>query len=221
MILTIISCKNENRNKSLKPEIELSKKKNTTSEFYKDNSEVKYVKDETNQTSYSQILKDLDKDGIKDSISFGQQKEVIICKLSTNKFKPIYSQTGLSDEMSSGIKETKNGFEFYVNHMRAGFANQFRYEEKDKKIRLIGMSRYEFGPANNDGSGNSSVNLLTNKYIGEWHHYDLKKEKLIKMPTIKSRMYFSKIYLENYNSKSQYEYQEKCSALYYIQKKKM
>lgn len=173
------------------------------------------------QASFSQVIKDLDRDGIKDSISYNQDQGVIICKLSTNKFKPIYSQPNLSGEMSTGIKETKSGFEFYVNHMRAGYANQFRYEKKDKKIRLIGMSRYEFGPATNDGSGESSVNLLTNNYIGEWNHFDLKKDVLIKMPTITSKMYFPKIYLEYYDGKHQFEYQEKCSALYYEQKKRM
>lgn len=173
------------------------------------------------QTSFSQIIKDLDKDGVKDSISFDQHKRVLICKLSTHKFKPIYSQTELSDEMNSGVRETKNGFDFFVNHMRAGYANQFRYEENDKKIRLIGMSRYEFGPASNDGSGKSSVNLLTSEYIGKWNHYDLEKDSLIKMATIKTKMYFPKIYLESYDGKYQSKYQEKCSALYHKLKKKM
>lgn len=104
--------------------------------------------------------------------------------------------------------------------MRAGYANQFRYEEKDKKIRLIGMSRYEFGPASNNGSGESSVNLLTNSYIGEWNAYESEKERLIKMPTLATKMYFPKIYLENYDESYQDNYQEQCSALYYKQRSK-
>jgi hypothetical protein len=83
------------------------------------------------------------------------------------------------------------------------------------------MSRYEFGPANNDGCGKSSLNLVTNNYIGEWYHYDMTKEELIKMPTIKTKMYFPKIYLEHYDGRYQSEYEEKCSELYYKQKKKM
>lgn len=174
-----------------------------------------------NQITFAQIVKDLDKDGIKDSVDFDRQTGRIICKLSSQKFKPIYSQPELSDELNSGISATKNGFEFYVNYMRAGYKSQFRYEPKDKKVRLIGMSRYEFGPASNDGSGQSSVNLLTNNYIGDWHHFDLEKNELIKMPTIKTRMYFEKTFLENYDGSTQSVFLQNCGNLYYQQKKKM
>lgn len=172
-------------------------------------------------TSSQEVIKDLDGDGIKDSVWYDQNRNIIVCKLSTHHFQDLYSQSELSHEMNAGVRATKNGFEFFVNHMRAGYANQFRYEPKDKKIRLIGMSRYEFGPASNDGSGESSVNLLTNDYIGEWHHYDIHKNALIKMPTIKSKMFFPKIYLEEFDGASQSEFQEKCSKLYYKEKKKM
>jgi hypothetical protein len=167
------------------------------------------------------VIKDLDKDGKQDTVTYDPSEGVIICKLSSKNFKPVYSKTGLSDEINSGVQATKSGFEFFVNHMRAGGKSQFRYEPKEKKIRLIGMSRYEFGPANNNGSGESSVNLLTNKYIGLWNYYDENKEKLIAMPAIKVNMLFPKIYLENYDGSSDGEFMEKCSALYYEQKNKM
>ena len=175
------------------------------------------------QSSFSQIItKDLDKDGIKDIIAFDHEHSKLSCNLSTNNFKPVmYYGMETMEEPNSGIRETKSGFEFFVNHMRAGFANQFRYEKKDKKIRLIGMSRYELGSANHDGSGESSVNLLTNNYIGEWNYYDDKNEKLIKMQPIKTKMYFPKIYLENYDTSYQIQYLDKCTELYHEQKKKM
>ncbi len=83
------------------------------------------------------------------------------------------------------------------------------------------MNRYEFGPASNDGSGESSVNLLTGQYIGNWNYYDLKKEELIKIPTIKSKMIFPKIYLENFSEKIYLDYSEKCSSLYIKRKNKL
>ena len=175
----------------------------------------------TFQSFSAQVIKDLDGDLIKDTVTFNAEKGMIICKLSTQKFKPIRSQPDLTDEMQSGVQETKSGFEFIVNYMRAGFAHQFRYEPKDKKVRLIGMSMYNFGPASNDGSGEGSVNLLTNTYIGEWYHYDDPKSKLIKMPTIKSKMVFPKIYLDNYSGSYLNEFQKKSNALYYQYKKKM
>ncbi len=131
------------------------------------------------------------------------------------------SKPSLTDERNAGIRATKNGFEFYVNYMRAGFAHQFRYDGQTKKIRLIGMSRYEFGNAANDGSGKSSVNLLTNDYMGEWNYYNLDRQKLIKMGTIRTKMYFPKETLENYDGGIQGDYAEKCSALYENKKQKM
>jgi len=85
-------------------------------------------------------------------------------------------------------------------------------------MQLIGMERYEFGPVNNEGSGESSVNLLTNQYIGKWSYYDVNKDKLVKMPTIRTKMIFPKIYLEDFSDDIDFDYSEKCSELY-IKKK--
>lgn len=167
------------------------------------------------------VIKDLDGDAVTDTVSFDPASGRIVCRLSTRKFRPTVSQPGLADEVNCGVRATKSGFEFYVNYMRAGYANQFRYERAEQKIRLIGMSRYEFGPASNDGSGESSVNLLTNSYIGEWNHFNDAARKLVKMPTIKTKMYFPKTYLAGYSGTQQAEFEEKCSALYYQQKAKM
>lgn len=163
---------------------------------------------------FSQVSKDLDQDEKLDEVTFDTENGRIVCKLSSQNYKPIYSKEGLSEEGNVEIRETKNGFEFSVPSMRAGFVHQFRYEPKEKKIRLIGMKRYEFGPANNDGSGESSVNLLTGDYIGEWYHFDLGKNELIKLPTIKTKMKFPKVYLDNYDTFPEGEYEDSCSALY-------
>jgi hypothetical protein len=171
-------------------------------------------------SSFSQVTKDLDGDKIMDKVYYDSASSIIVCKLSTNKFKAIKSKANLSDEEQCGVRTTKNGFEFFIDYMRAGFAHQFRYDIKSKKIQLIGMSRYEYGPASNDGSGKSSVNLLTNNYIGEWYHYDLNKDKLIKMEVIKTKMIFQKMYLENYDGGYQSIYEEKCVQMYRKMKKK-
>ena len=173
------------------------------------------------QASVAQVVKDLDGDAVADTVSFDPADGQITCRLSTQQFRPIVSQPGLADETNCGVRATKSGFEFFVGYMRAGYANQFRYEKNDQKIRLIGMSRYEFGPATNDGSGESSVNLLTNSYIGEWNHFNEATRKLVKMPTITTKMYFPKTYLAGYSGAAQSAFEEKCSALYYQQKAKM
>jgi len=130
--------------------------------------------------SQEKLVKDIDFDNIKDTVYLDTKEAVIVCQLSGKGFKKIKSKAIEILNRNSGIVKTKNGFEFQNNWMRGGYANQFRYDKTLKKIQLIGMSRYEFGPANNDGSGESSVNLLTGDYIGNWNYFDEKKVELIK-----------------------------------------
>jgi len=168
----------------------------------------------------NKLAKDLDGDAVLDSIYIDYKTSKIICMLSTNSFKKIESKEIEMMNESSSIEDAKNGFIFSNHWMRAGYENQFRYDKKSRKIRLIGMSRYEFGNAANDGSGESSVNLLTSDYIGNWNYYDDVKKELIKIPTIKTKMAFSKIYLESFNDGVYYDlYAEKCAALYHKHKK--
>lgn len=80
------------------------------------------------------------------------------------------------------------------------------------------MSRYEFGNAVNDGSGESSVNLLTGNYIGDWNYFDHlannENGELIKIPTIKTKMVFRKIYLEDFNDEIPSNFTSECAQLY-------
>ncbi|MCH5597471.1 hypothetical protein [Niabella ginsengisoli] len=91
-------------------------------------------------------------------------------------------------------------------------------------MRLIGMDRYELGDATLNGSGESSVNLLTGDYIGDWNYYDPlannEAGELIKIPTIKTKMYFGKIYLEAFSDAVYYDFEERCAKLYYQEKEK-
>ncbi|WP_374172964.1 hypothetical protein [Flavobacterium tructae] len=74
-------------------------------------------------------------------------------------------------------------------------------------------SRYNLGDAAQNGSGESSVNLLTNKYIGEWIRVDLKLKKRIKIPTIKRPFITNKIYLEQFSIKQPDDFVEFCDDI--------
>lgn len=169
------------------------------------------------QFSFAQkeLTKDLDGDGLTDTVIIDSNAK-IICKLSSQNFKII--QNDEIDEESISIAETKNGFEISVNFMRAGYNCQFRYNEKTKRMQLIGMSRYEYGNAGNEGSGESSVNLLTNNYIGNWNYgWDDEQNKMITMPMIKSKMVLPETNLEAFG-KTYSSYLDICYKLYYKQK---
>ena len=80
------------------------------------------------------------------------------------------------------------------------------------------MSRYEFGNAANDGSGESSVNLLTSDYIGNWNYYDASANneagELVNIPTIKTKMKFKIITLESFSENTYFDFADKCSSLF-------
>lgn len=161
---------------------------------------------------YSQdvILKDLDNDTIKDEILFDRTNSQIICKLSSQNLIPIKSKKLEDISDVAGIKLTKNGFQFYNHIMRSGYYCQFRYNTKQKKIELIGMSRYNLGDAQRNGIGQSSVNLLTNKYVGDWSRFDIKSKKEIKIPTVTKPYIIKKVYLEEFSLKQPDDFIEFC-----------
>lgn len=173
----------------------------------------------------NKLVKDIDFDGKNDTVYVDTGKSVIVCRLSSQHYIPVKSQPLEILNQQSGISATENGFEFQNHWMRAGYSNRFRYDKKAKQVRLIGMSRYEFGPANNNGSGESSVNLLTGDYIGDWNFYDdLANDgngELVKIPTIKTKMKFDKIYLTGFSDKVYFDFSKRCAKLYYSRKKLM
>lgn len=164
------------------------------------------------------ITADFDGDHVADQVYVDVDNLGIVYELSSQKFKKVFSEYEDSGEIS--LQASKNGFKININQMRAGSSLQFRYEKETGKMRLIGMSRYEFGPANNDGSGESSVNLLTNSYIAEWNYYDNDKAELIKIPTIKKKMIFPKKYFDTMTDEFS-NYMRKDSDYYLSEKKRL
>lgn len=157
---------------------------------------------------------DIDLDQKIDTIIFDRTKSVIVCKLSSQKYNICQSLALAAEEPQAGIRKKGKGFTYYVPQMRSGYHCDFIYNKVAKKIQLKAIDRYEFGPANNDGSGYSKLNLLTNYYEGNWNYYDEKGEKLTKLPVIKRQMTLPRTYLQNFNDEIAYRYIEMCAALY-------
>lgn len=163
------------------------------------------------------LVKDVDFDGKNDTVYIDQQALQIVCRLSTQNFKKLRSKAIEMSSDNTYIKSTRNGFELRNNWMRAGYSCQFRYEKAEKRIRLIGITEYAFGNAANDGSGEASANLLTGDYIGNWSYFDHlannEKGELVKIPTIKTKMKFNKIYLEEFSEESYFSYQTQLEGI--------
>lgn len=165
------------------------------------------------------LIADFDGDNIADKVYLDSKIGAVVYQLSSQKFKKVSSDQ-FEDSGEIFFDKAKNGFRVSLNQMRASNAYQFRFEKETGKMRLIGMERYEFGPANNDGSGESSVNLLTNNYIGEWNYFDNEKTELIKIPTIKKKMVFPKTYFDKLGNVFS-TYIDKDVAYYMSEKKRL
>lgn len=158
---------------------------------------------------------DLDDDAIADTAIYDREQAILICKLSTRKFVPVKSMALVepgSDQSHISLKG--NSLIYSENWMRAGYSCQFRYEKATGKMRLIGMDRYEFGNASNDGSGKSSVNLLTGNYIGEWNYFSERRMELVALPPMRRKMKIQPSYLQNFDGSQAMKYADQCAQWY-------
>jgi hypothetical protein len=80
------------------------------------------------------LVKDIDHDGKNDTIFIDVKKSKIVCKLSILNYESVSSKPIEILNEPSGVIETKNGFAFFNDGMRAGYKNQFRYNSKTNKI---------------------------------------------------------------------------------------
>lgn len=174
--------------------------------------------------SLRKIVKDLDGDLVKDTVYIDSDLDKIFCALSTNKFKKIGSRKIEILNFGNTLVRTKNGFEFWNDYGSSGFINEFRYNPRTKKIQLIKITRTaydfsytEYGDKVRDGSGKSSINLVTNKYTGNF--YDLFNGKLVKLPPIYAEMIIPQTNLETFSDAVYFDYEKRCRALYEKNKK--
>jgi hypothetical protein len=167
------------------------------------------------------IVKDFDGDLKNDTVRIDSDSKKLICLLSTQKFKKVESGEIQRLNFGNTLLSTKKGFEFWNDFDRSGFKCVFIYNQKAKKMQLIQMRRvddilsYDFGEKS---KGLSTVNLITNKYVGNF--YQLYHKKLLKMPTINAEMIFPKTYLETFSDILCFDYESKCLVLYEKNKKK-
>ena len=168
------------------------------------------------QTVFGQLtlVKDLDDDHLNDTVRLDLSHSVLLCRLSTRGFQVQKSKVLEDLSSSCGLEAVKSGFKFFNYQMREGYTCQFRFNPKLRKMELIGMSRYNDGDANLDGSGESSVNLLTNTYVGNWNYFDDKKRKLFKIGPIKQKLVLSRTYLEGFSDAQPELYRRECEQIF-------
>ena len=153
-----------------------------------------------NSTAFSQLdLKlDFENDNILDFVKITN---------SENGYNFSYSLSSqnnkqfITEKLTLGGEETTlsnkgNILIIHVQFMRGENILKYRFSTTLKQVQLIGFNNIQYGNATQDGSGTSSYNLLTGIYEANWNKFDYKKNRLISIPKIKSKLP-AKTYLLN------------------------
>lgn len=164
--------------------------------------------------STRKIVKDFDGDLKKDTIRIDGDRKALVLRLSTQKYKLVISNPIDYLNFGNTLVATRNGFEFWNNYDRSGFISVFLYSKAAKKMQLVQMRRTDdlLGRDHpNEGLFESSINLLTNKYVGVIKR-DVKGKTLTTL--INSEITYPKTYLETFGDAINFDYQEQCIAKY-------
>lgn len=146
-----------------------------------------------NQTLWT----DIDGDGKQDKIEILKHNDVVSvrCKLTATN-RAYKSKPFPFSKNNSTLEKRKNGFLLKGSPYLEELRYQFRYDKKSKQVELIGLD-YNHLTKNIQRSTNSknSINLLTNKFVGEWEYFNSKTKEFMKLPTFKSKFQTNKFYL--------------------------
>lgn len=80
----------------------------------------------------------------------------------------------------------------------------FRWDAAAKDFRLIGHDTESFGNAVHDGSGTSSLNLITGAFEASFNNYDEEREELTVLPKVRKKVVVNRrIYLQKFGEESE------------------
>ena len=135
------------------------------------------------------LQQDFDNDGVMDLFAVvtktGQETPQLMALLKDGKTVVTGKNFALC---CNGLSAKGNTVIVQSNGMRGFSFYKFRWDEKAKDFRLIGYDTESAGNAVNDGSGVTSLNLLTGDFHAALHHYDEKKDQLIPWPVIDKKI---------------------------------
>ena len=148
----------------------------------------------------NELRADLDGDGRPDvfrAIEQGEGEDAMLMAVLKGGKAILYSHP-LS--MCCGSLSQKNGvIDVHSRGMRGFTYYKFRWDAGAKDFRLIGYATESFGNAANDGSGKSSLNLLTGDYEAAFNSWNERSQKLVALPRIKRRVTIgNRIYLKEF-----------------------
>ena len=148
----------------------------------------------------STLRYDFDGDGRQDVFCGIQPQEGADAKLMAvlkNGKAVLYSQP--LSMCCGSISQKKGVIDVHSKGMRGFTYYKFRWDAAAKDFRLIGYATESFGNATNDGSGKSSLNILTGAYEAAFNVWDEKRQKLVALPKVNRKITVGRrVYLKQF-----------------------
>ncbi len=147
------------------------------------------------------VKADLDGDGSPDwfcaAVKDGDDEARLLALLKGGK---VMVQSGPLSMCCGSIAVKGAVVDVHSKGMRGFTYYKFRWEAVAGDFRLIGYDTESFGNAANDGSGFSSINMLTGGYEAAFNSWNEKRGKLMALPKVKRKIVVSrKIYLKSFD----------------------
>lgn len=144
---------------------------------------------------------DFDKDGIQDLFYVMESENSTVFRASLRNGQVLLdSKSDGSIGCCSAVSIKGNVVTCATKGMRGFTYYRWRYDGTLKNFRLIGYDTESFGNAANDGSGKSSLNLLTGAYQNAFNYVDEKKDKLVAAPKAHAMVKAPIILLTNFDN---------------------
>ena len=180
---------------------------------------------------------DIDGDGKQDKIELVKQKSSVIVQCKLTAQNRVYRSKPFPYTIKeASLSKKKRGFILKASLHRTEISYQFRYQPKTKKIRLIGLNYLSMvGNIEHSTSYISSLNLLTQKFVGEYEYYSTNTKEYTKLPTFYTKFPVKKFYLnsaisalfqrvvknnDKYVSKVSRKYEKSSKSMAYFLKRK-
>jgi hypothetical protein len=160
------------------------------------------------------VVKDFDGDGKYDKIVLNKKTKTIDYFLSTQDYKKQSSLifTDFNDE--SNLIETKNGFIFETNINDILYSSIFKYDKKGNNLVLIALKRKIISNDFSTENGESSIDTVSKEFIGKWNSLDKNTNKVIALPTLKTKTDLESITLNNFNDAYISKFNQQSVAFY-------
>ncbi len=145
------------------------------------------------------IVKDLDGDGKFDKVSINFETNKIEFLLSDTEYKKQSSLAFNELDRNTKIEKTKKGFKIINKIGDVLFTSYFRYNRQTKKIELSAIKRSIVSDDYSKENGESTFITATKEFIAKWNSLDKSSNKVIALPTLKTKIDLDVISLNDFN----------------------